>query len=341
MKENGAERNKQIEGLRGFAILIIVFFHLIYRYNTLYHGDMGMQITGLLMSWWGDFGVLIFLIISIWYLYPEKEDNNRMLTTLKNRYIKLWPAYAICITLTFLLSRMGYLPGRAVRLKTYLINLTLLEGFIPGVDYVDGAHWYLTTLLLITFWMLIIDKWCRESCWVYMIWLLVCVVFRFLPEPFSIGGKFFASEYVGVVIFVVSVKRIKWEDISRAWKENMAGFIMSFIAMAYMVAVKGFGYGCMMCVCLGIFIICYRRKGRLFEKYIFTYTGKISYPLFLVHQNVSYMIENFFVERFGTYRLMFVIPAFAVSYCLAIGVYYIVPKIKKLYFRAFSVTNKA
>ena len=172
MKGEGTERNRQIEGLRGFAILIIVFFHLIYRYSVLYQVDVEMQKKECLMSWWGDFGVLIFLIISIWYLYPEKEKDNRVLTTLKNRYIKLWPAYAICITITFLLSGTGYLPGRAVGLKTYLINLTLLEGVIPGVDYVDGAHWYLTTLLLITFWMLLINRWCRESDWAYVVWLL-------------------------------------------------------------------------------------------------------------------------------------------------------------------------
>ncbi|MCI9143328.1 MAG: acyltransferase [Lachnospiraceae bacterium] len=330
MKGNGTERNRQIEGLRGFAILIIVFFHLIYRYSVLYQVDVEMQKKEFPMSWWGDFGVIIFLIISIWYLHPEEKKDNRVLTTLKNRYIKLWPAYAICITITFLLSGTGYLPGRAVGLKTYLINLTLLEGVIPGVDYVDGAHWYLTTLLLITFWMLLINRWCRESNWAYVLWLLACIVFRFLPEPFYIGGKILASEYVGVVIFVVNAKRIKWEDIGRTWKENIAGFIMLFIAIVYMVAVKGSGYGYMMCVSLGIFMICYRRKGRFLENYIFTYTGKISYPLFLVHQNVSYMIENFLTERFGKYSLTFVVPAFAVSYSLAIAIYYIVPRIRKV-----------
>lgn len=58
-------RNMQIEGLRGVAILMILIFHVFYRYQQIYSGN------GSEYNWlkdWGSFGVCIFLLISCYYL---------------------------------------------------------------------------------------------------------------------------------------------------------------------------------------------------------------------------------------------------------------------------------
>ena len=90
MEEHGVQRNQQIEGFRGLAILVIVIYHLTYRYHVLYQGDMEMRQKLILLSR-GDFGVLIFLVIFVWYLCHENISGTRMATALKNRYIKFWP----------------------------------------------------------------------------------------------------------------------------------------------------------------------------------------------------------------------------------------------------------
>lgn len=46
-------RNIQIEGLRGFSILIIVVFHVFCRFGQVY---LDLNIPW--MAWWGDFGTL-------------------------------------------------------------------------------------------------------------------------------------------------------------------------------------------------------------------------------------------------------------------------------------------
>lgn len=56
-------RNKQVDGLRGTTILMILIFHIFYRYDEIY-----MNETGGVIRLFGSFGNTIFLLISSYYL---------------------------------------------------------------------------------------------------------------------------------------------------------------------------------------------------------------------------------------------------------------------------------
>lgn len=320
------DRNQQIEGLRGLSILFVIFYHLIYRYNIIYQNGNEFKQDWLLISRWGQIGVLAFLIISTWYLYPNKTKQFSIIKELKHKYIKLWPGYFLCITITFLLSIPcnNFLIGRAVNLKTYLINTTMLEGFLPRIDYVDGAHWYLTTLLLITFWLLFIDKIWKRNCYAYMIWLFLCIILFRLSAPWDYIGKVLAAEYSGVVIFVIFFKKIDWSNFHILWRKKIIEIIGLLLAIIYTSCVKDIIYTYIMFIIFMIFLLCYKKKLIVFETPFLVFTGKISYPLYLIHQNLSYIIENFLTTLFEKYSYMYIIPAFLISYLLAYIIYIII-----------------
>lgn len=176
-------RNLQIDGLRGIGCIIIVLFHCICRFSQLY---LGKDIK--LMNDWGDFGVILFLIITAFTLKAERKENN--FSALKywlHKILRLWPMYAVAITLTFAVTRILPLPDRTVGLFEYILNLSMLNGFI-GVSYVDGAHWYITTLIAIYFVVGIMKKIDVSKYQLsYITWMALSFLALKLPHGVSIA----------------------------------------------------------------------------------------------------------------------------------------------------------
>ena len=65
------KKNLQIEGLRGCCVLLVVFFHIVYRFSQVY-----LKIDVPFLSHWGEFGTTIFLLISSFFLYPSVVKNK-------------------------------------------------------------------------------------------------------------------------------------------------------------------------------------------------------------------------------------------------------------------------
>jgi len=180
-------RNLQIDGLRGIGCIIIVLFHCICRFSQLY-----LSKDIMLMNGWGDFGVALFLIITSFTLKTDKrEENFSVIRYWTRKIIRLWPMYAIAITFTFIVTRILPFPERTVGLFEYIINLSMLNGFI-GVSYVDGAHWYITTLIAVYFVVGLMKKINVGKYQVsYIVWMITCFLLLKLPHGVSI------ARYVG------------------------------------------------------------------------------------------------------------------------------------------------
>lgn len=91
---------------------------------------------------------VFFLLISCYYLinFDSAIFSFSLIKYLLKKFIRLWPLYAIAITITVIVIHMFPLLGRMSTWTDWILNLTFINGFL-GSPYVDGAHWYLTTLI--------------------------------------------------------------------------------------------------------------------------------------------------------------------------------------------------
>lgn len=133
-------RNKQIEGLRGIAMVIVVCYHLIFGYLKHYGTPIENNFLGI--KYWGYFGVSIFILISGYF----SQGENSIIRTIIKKVSRLWPAYVVAVFVIYITTTMFQLEGRTVSKLGFLANCLMLNGFI-GIGYVDGAHWYITTLI--------------------------------------------------------------------------------------------------------------------------------------------------------------------------------------------------
>ena len=223
-------KNNQVQFLRGIACLVIVFFHYYCRYEQIYFNNYQYP---LLISEMGTIGVLIFWLLSGYYLIPNREINS--IQYILNRGYKLYPPYLISIIMIYLLSFSGYLgANREVSISDFLKNVIMVNGFIAS-PYVDGAHWYLTytvTFILIASILILLKK--QHDINYYMIWLLInvilCMSTKVVDNPIiKILLLMSGGSYAPVVIIGVIFRQIN-ENILETNKSRLA-LIFSFFAI--------------------------------------------------------------------------------------------------------------
>lgn len=302
MKENSNTkcRNNQIEGLRGLAVCLILVYHLFCRFAQLY-----LDSNYLILQYFGSLGTSFFLIITSFYLGNSvfQQHNFSFHKFLKKKISRLWPTYAICVILIFIVLYMFPLPGRTPEWKDLFLNIFFLNGYI-GTQYIDGSHWYLTTILsffvVIGFFksINISQKW-----WSYTIWIIIGVIskyFKLTVLSNMLGNGFIGYAIIGILLYSVFYKNKK---LTKGWIFN---FIISII---YIFCITGIKYGLELLIVIPLFLAAQGNKLSVLERRLPTKFGTISYPTYLIHQNIGFVIEFELMNYFGVYSSLYAVLA--------------------------------
>lgn len=309
-------RNKQIDSLRGLSVILIVFYHLLFRYQQIYLDRAGLN------YWMGVLGSYIFLIISSYFLVNSRKSDlgsgkNRIIHSVYlvvHKLVRLWPTYFVSITLTFLITRLLPLPGRTCTLIEYMLNIPFLNGFI-GIPYVDASHWYLTTLISLTT-VISAFKFCEinNNVFSYIIWA-VCggVLYKLDLIPIL---RIFGDVYIGVALVGISIR--KWND-SKKW------IVVTIVGLLYTVFTSGILNVFLLIVAAVIVLLCVSERMHFINQKLLVYIGGISYPLYLCHQNLGFIVE-YYLNNNKTFSYTIGILSVIIVFCVAILFYYLVER---------------
>lgn len=155
------KRLYEIDILRFFAAIMVVFFHYnidTYQLHRTYliANDV---INALVLK--GNFGVKLFFMISGFVIFMSAL-NSTPKKFVKSRILRLFPAFFIMCTITFLTSK-AFDKSYNVGIKDYLINSTLIGTFASwaGIKLVAGVYWTLIVEIqfyFFVFLLLVFDK---------------------------------------------------------------------------------------------------------------------------------------------------------------------------------------
>lgn len=128
----------ELDALRGLAALSVVLFHLTTRFDRVY----GHATAPIVSVPWGHYGVQFFFGLSGFVILMTLERTRRPADFIVSRFSRLYPAYWAAVALTTAAVTAGSLPDLRRNAITIVANLTMLQGFVAW-PHVDGVYWTL------------------------------------------------------------------------------------------------------------------------------------------------------------------------------------------------------
>lgn len=323
-------RSNEIDFLRFLAALAVVFFHYTYFGQMSRSTQFSYPLLAPFARY-GLFGVQLFFMIS-GFVILMTACNTTVKKFVISRVVRLYPAFWICCTITFIARLCLGGEQFPTSIVTYLENMTMLGGFF-GAKEIDGSYW--TLVVEIRFYILIFlvllfrQIHIIEKLLVY--WLGVILVFDFmdfigLDVPYTyqlrmfflVGfGPYFIA---GAIFFLI-------------WSKGITKFRLFFLGLVWSLALyhvwrslpeaerlfpSEYGIVGMSLVTIFfilMFLVSLERTGWIGNKN-WMFVGALTYPLYLLHQVLGYIIFNMayptvnpHVLLYGTVGLMLGVAA--------------------------------
>ncbi len=324
-------RVNEIDFLRFLTAISVAMFHYTFRGNAA--DSMSVMPYPLLapVTMYGYFtGGMLFMISGFAVLMSASSGNLRRFVV--SRMIRLYPAFWVCCTITFVTTLMIGAPYYHASLGQYLVNMTMLSGFV-GVASIDGVYW--TLFYELSFYgltaLVLLFGGIRRSQALLAFWLLAAVVLQLFPSA-RVLWDFFLVKYAVYFIGGALCYLIWREGASRA----RLGLLAAALALAlyqsvglvagferhYGVAVNGYVVAGIVTAMFGLLLLVALRLTGGFGRVQWTRLGALTYPLYLIHQNVGYMIFNLAYPRYNVHVVLWgtLAAMLLLSYAIHVGV---------------------
>lgn len=326
-----APRVREIDLLRFIAAAWVTLFHYVFR------GPRGEAARSELHYPWlehfaayGYLGMELFFMIS-GFVIPMSARHGSLRRFAVSRILRLYPAFWICCTITFVAILAFNQPQKTATAWQYLVNLTMLSGFV-GVASIEGAYWSL--FLELRFYLLIAlvlaFRQAGRMELFFVLWLAGSILAELLPlDPLR---RFLLVEYSayfvagGALYFIHAngITRARQAMLACAWAyamfktaQNLRGMNQFYDVELSVVVACGV-------VSLYFVLMLLISSGRTgwFGRRDWMALGALTYPLYLLHQEIGYLIFNALTPMVNAHLLlwgtvaMMLATAWAVT-CLA------------------------
>jgi peptidoglycan/LPS O-acetylase OafA/YrhL len=288
---NPKHRFHELDLLRFVAAMSVVLFH--YTHYGLIGGYMPYNVPALAEVFQYGYLGLDFLFMVSGFVILMTVQRRNWAGFVSSRVVRLYPTYWVCMAVTAVVVLLANDPRYPASLSQVLANLTMFQTRF-GFEHIDGVYWTLETELVFYAWVFLVCliKQIHNADKILGLWAVASIVINLfggitftgldlflLPSwsfYFIAGGAFYLtyqrgrSLYLSILIGVSYVMVVK---LAVADPERLnpyvafAGDTLLFLVFAYMVS----------------------GKRRPVEKPWMATLGAITYPLYLIHQNIGYL----------------------------------------------------
>ncbi|WP_431207164.1 acyltransferase family protein [Burkholderia cepacia] len=293
-------RIPELDLLRFLAAIAVVFFHYAFR------GYAGDDLTTMHypalepVAQYGFLGVHLFFMISGFVILMTAGDGS-VKRFIASRASRLLPAFWVCCTITFFVTLSIGGDRFIATWPQYLVNLVTLGGGF-GADPIDGAYWSLGAELrfyrLVGI-LLIIGQIHRAERWLY-VWLIGTVLVELFP--FIKLKGFLVTDYAGFFIAGAACFLIRAHGLSRsrvalvcaAWALSLYHEfqLLPYFSEHFEKPLNPAVVAVVMSTFFVVMLVLALRRTPMLTSSRWVWFGALSYPLYLIHQNVGYMLFN-------------------------------------------------
>jgi peptidoglycan/LPS O-acetylase OafA/YrhL len=294
------KRVHEIDLLRFLAAMAVVLFHYAFRG---YAGDnMSSMPYPLLapVAKYGYLGVELFFMISGFVILMTAAGGS-LQGFVVSRVVRLYPAFWACCTVTFLVTLVLGGMHYSATFDEYVVNMTMLADFF-GVTSIDGAYWslYIEMRFYALVAVVLLLRQIRQAQWFLIFWLAASIALEIVPRYklryllivdysafFIAGATFYLIWAEGLtrtraaMIFaawpLAIFESIHWlPDADHRYHTHMSRFIVGEIVTGFFLV---------------MLLVALKRTGVVGRKR-WLLAGALTYPLYLLHQHIGFMIFN-------------------------------------------------
>lgn len=289
------------------AAFAVMLFHFAFRGSA--SGDMTLMSYPYVLPYatYGYLGVNLFFIISGFVILMSASGGSFRQFAI-SRMVRLYPAFWVCCSVTFAVIVIFGAPYHFATFKQYLYNMTMLSGFFY-VPYIDGAYWSL--VVEIQFYALVavcllLKQIGKAEEWLTC-WLIISLALNIFPNDllarifilayapyFIAGGMFFFIWSRGVTSSRVIAVAVCWILAMYHAQQDIVDFQARYRTDLDLRIICG-----VITLFFGAFwLIARRSTGRIGSR-SWIALGALTYPLYLVHEVIGYIIFNAAYPRFS------------------------------------------
>jgi peptidoglycan/LPS O-acetylase OafA/YrhL len=292
--------------LRALAIMAVLVFHYTFRGAA---GDDGFTTFSLPalapFAKYGYLGVQLFFVISGFVIAYSAENRGAIEFGIA-RIARIYPCFIICMTLTFLITLMLGAPRFETGLTHWAANLVIAAPSLHK-PFMDGAYWSLVYEVTFYGWvvLLLMAGWFRKHLDAIVVaWLALAAlnyelhssvlqhIFLTDESGFFAAGLVLHEMYRGRRDLTVRLLLALASIIAIGQSLELVQWYRDHFHVAY-----SDGVVTVLSLCaIALVALVLRMRSLPLPSRAVVAAGGITYPLYLLHQNIGYMIFN----RVGT-----------------------------------------
>lgn len=280
------EKNRllELDAIRGIAALAVVIFHYFYRYNDIYgHEYLPVEWTAL-----GKYGVQLFFMVSGFVIYWTLNRVEKPLDFLVSRFSRLYPTFWFSAILTFSFVFIWGLPGREVSVYQAIMNIFMFHQYM-GVKHIDGVYWTLTVELTFYFWIFTFFVTGLLKYTEYLFTPIILISILQSQGVIEVSGLLYEifilqhlSYFLAGICFYKLINKL----------ENKFTYTILILCLASTLFVSSKSVFLITSVFYVFFYLAISGRLKFLTVKPLIFLGGISYSLYLLHQNIGYVIIN-------------------------------------------------
>ncbi len=294
-----ADRLYEIDALRIFAALAVVVYH--YTFSGFAGGHTPVSFPALSeVTRFGYLGVDLFFTISGFVVLMSAWDR-RPGAFVVSRITRLYPAYWVAVTLTAIVSVLFSNGHFRVTVVQYLANLTMVNS-LANMQNVDVVYWTLWAELrfyALIFVLCVLGITRRKVLAVLWGWLALTVLMELgvLPAAADLVVQSQFSHYfiTGMALFVGYRSGFSWQVvaiIAICWDNAIIRGIQfsEDVGTRYQTDINPFVVSAIISCVFLVMLLIATRVTRPLGRPGFVHAGALTYPLYLVHAHIGFVI---------------------------------------------------
>jgi peptidoglycan/LPS O-acetylase OafA/YrhL len=307
------ERLPGLDILRGLAAVSVLAFH----YTTQFGVNFGHPATPWFLVPWGQRGVHVFFVISGFAILLSLESTNTAREFLLSRLIRLYPTFWAAVALTFTIVEVFGLPLPKPSPLGAVVNLSMIP-YSLGVRAMDGVYWTLERELRfygLVFLMLVfgLRRYTVHALLVSVALLAVDSSFHVVPH---VVADLLNVEYAH--LFACGAVLARFRHV--AWWKTAGLIALCLAASGPNVVVSPFEGACV----VALVWLAARPFANVSVRPLL-FLGEISYPLYLVHQHIGYVVMRAVYAR-GAPPSVAIASACSVALAIATALHFLIEK---------------